>query len=76
MRQAAEWGIPSVEASLPWLKDRIRYEDFGERKRVLKMWLLLYNLRARRVGINQIKNTYMTALDLDAQMMFLQQHHA
>jgi hypothetical protein len=63
MRQSAEWGMRAPQSSFPRLKDRfIDDEEFGERKIILKMILLLYNLQARKVGINQIKNTYMPAL--------------
>ena len=57
MRQSAEWGMHSVQSSFPRLKDTFIYEEGGERRIVLKMLVLLNNLRARMVGINQIKNT-------------------
>ena len=63
MRQSAEWGMRAFQSSFPRLKDRMRYEKFGERRVILKMCMQLYNLRARKVGINQIKNTYMPCLD-------------
>ena len=31
MRQSAEWGMRSLQASFPRLKDRFIYEEFGER---------------------------------------------
>ena len=70
MHQFAEWGMRSVQASFPRLKDRFIYEEYGERRLIMKMMLLLYNLWSRKVGINQIKNTYMSALRLDANEMF------
>ena len=43
------------------------YEDTGERRILMKMVCLLYNLRARTVGrINQIKNVFMRHLDVNA----------
>ena len=71
MRQSAEWGMHSLQSSFPRLKDRFIYEEFGERRLIMKMCLLLYNLRARRVGINEIKNTYMPALNTDANELFV-----
>ena len=72
MRQSAEWGMTrALQSSFPRLKDRFIYEEFGERKIILKSILLLYNLRARKVGINQIKNTYMPALTANANEMFI-----
>ena len=62
MRQSAEWGMRALQASFPRIKDRFMYEKRGERKLILKMIVLLYNYRANKVGINQIRNTYMPAL--------------
>ena len=66
MRQAAEWGMRAIQSSFPRLKDTFVYEDTGERRILMKMVCLLYNLRARTVGINQIKNVFMTHLDVNA----------
>jgi hypothetical protein len=71
MRQTAEWGMRGLQSSFPRLKDRLIYEEYGERRVILKVLILLYNLRARKVGINQIKNTYMPALELDANELFM-----
>jgi hypothetical protein len=35
------------------------------------MMILLYNLSARKVGMNQIKNTYMPALNVTANRVYL-----
>jgi hypothetical protein len=61
-RQTAEWGMQIFQMSFPWVKDRFVYEERGERRICLKMLLLLYNMRARMVGINQIRNTFMKHL--------------
>ena len=53
----------SFQASFPRVKDHIIYEEKGERKLILHMLVLLFNYRANKVGISQIKNTYMAALD-------------
>jgi hypothetical protein len=58
LRQAAEWGMRAIQGSMPRLKDAIRYEENGERSRIMKLVPLLYNLRLSRVGLNQIANTY------------------
>ena len=63
MRQSAEWGMRGFQASFPRLKDKMKYEEGGERKKILKLSFLLYNLRARRVGINQIRNVFMPSLE-------------
>ena len=63
MRQSAEWGMRAFQGSFPRLKDKFLYEEGGERKVMLKMMLMLFNYRARKVGINQIQNTYMPYLE-------------
>ncbi len=57
-RQTAEWGMLTMQASFPRVKDIVVYEERGEWRIVLKMFVILYNMRARMVGINQIRNTY------------------
>lgn len=66
MRQTAEWGMRAIQSSFPRLCDRMPFEKRGERRVSMKMMILLYNLRARRVGINQIRNFFLQALDNDA----------
>ena len=46
MQQAVEWGMPSMQSSFLHLKDCIIYEEIQERKVIMKMIILLYNLRA------------------------------
>jgi len=66
MRQAAEWGMRTIQSSFPRLKDTFVYDDTGEHPILMKMVRLLYNLRARTVGISQIKNVFMIHLNVDA----------
>jgi hypothetical protein len=54
------------QTSFPQVKDRLIYEKRGERGICLKMLVLLYNMHARMVGINQIRNTYMKHLTRNA----------
>jgi hypothetical protein len=70
MRQSAEWGMRAIQSSFPRLKDTFVYEEAGERRIVMKMICLLYNLCARSVGINQIKNVFMKWLDEDTNTEF------
>jgi hypothetical protein len=44
------------------VKVRFVYKERGERRICLQMLVLLYNMRARMVSINQIRNTYMKHL--------------
>jgi hypothetical protein len=71
MRQSAEWGMRAIQSSFPRLKDHFVYEENGERKLLLKMMILLYNLCARKVGINQIRNTNMPALNVNANRVYV-----
>jgi hypothetical protein len=65
-RQTAVWGMLSLQTSFPRIKHRFIYEEQGERRIVLKLLILLYNMWARMIGINQIQNTYMRQLDRNA----------
>jgi hypothetical protein len=65
-RQMTKWGMLTMQTSFPRVQDRFVYKEHGERRIVLKMFVLLYNMRARMVGINQIRNTYMRHLLRDA----------
>jgi hypothetical protein len=62
----AEWGMLTIQASFPRIRDWFVYKEHGEWRMVLKMFILLYNLWARMVGINQIRNTYMPHLQRNA----------
>ena len=61
-----------LQASFPRLKDRLKYEEMGERKIVLSLIVLLYNYRASCVGLNQIRTTFYPHLYLTGQ----QGHHS
>ncbi len=56
----------TMQALFPRVKDRFAYKERGERRIALKMCVLLFNMQARMVGINQIRNTYMRHLKRDA----------
>ena len=46
-----------------FFSDKIRHEEKGERNLIMKLLIFLYNYRANKVGINQIRNTYLYALN-------------
>jgi hypothetical protein len=71
MRQSAEWRMRAVQASFPRLKDTLLYKEYGERHMILTCLYLLYNCRARLVGINQIASVYLPYLENDANMQFV-----
>ena len=64
MRQCAEWGMRALQSSFPRLNDKFPFETRGERRISIKMMVLIYNLRARMVGINQIRIFFLPALDV------------
>ena len=66
VRQMSEWGMRGLQGSFPRLKDRLIYEERGERKIILHLIVLLYNFRASTVGINQIQSSFMPHLERSA----------
>ncbi len=71
MHQSAEWGMRAFQSSMPRLNDRMIFETCGERRVTLTMMILLYNLQARAVGINQLKSVYTAPLDCNANIEFV-----
>jgi hypothetical protein len=71
MHQSSEWGMRAFQASFPRIKDCITIEYRGQRKLMMKLMVHLYNLRTRKVGINQILNVYMPALDEDVNQLYI-----
>jgi len=62
LRQASEWGMRAFQGSFPRLKDKLRYEERGERKVIQELATFLFNFRAHLVGQNQIATTFMPCL--------------
>ena len=75
MRQSAEWGMRAFQSSMPRIKDRMKFEERGERKVTLTMMVFLYNFRARMVGINQLNSFYAGPLDRDANLNILHRYY-
>ena len=71
LRQLSEWGMRGLQGSFPRLKDRIMFEDRGERKLIIQSIILLYNFRASTVGQNQIRTTFCSALARSANQYLL-----
>ncbi len=66
LRQSAEWGMRSFQSSFHRLRDRIRYEERGERLETMRMFVYLYNYRTNLVGCNQIHSTFAPWLEAQA----------
>ena len=45
------------------MKDRIAYEEKGERRVILNLMVLLYNFQCSRIGHNEIFTTFMNDKD-------------
>ena len=47
------------EAQFPRFKDNLAVKEFGERKVILQLMVLLHNFQVSTVGINEILNSFM-----------------
>ena len=45
MRQSAEWGMGLLRSSFPRMRDRLRFDDLGERKYTFRLCFLLQSHR-------------------------------
>ena len=57
-RQAAEWGMRSLQGSFGRLKFPLDANDGPGRHRLVRLCCKLHQIRAQVVGISQIKNVY------------------
>jgi hypothetical protein len=71
MWQSVKREMMTFQLSIPCLKDCMKFETRGERRVTLTMMILLYNLRARAVGINQLTSFYTAPLNRDANIEFV-----
>lgn len=60
VRQLSEHGMRMIQGQFPRLKDKLEFEEFGDRKVILNLMVLLYNYTSTTIGINQIKNSFMS----------------
>ena len=54
VRQLSEHGMRMIQGQFPRLKDRMPLEEFGERRVIMHLMVLLYNYQTGEVGINHI----------------------
>ncbi len=57
-RQAAEWGMRTLQGSFGRLQLPLNIGDDKARAELLEICVRLHNVRTTLVGINQIRNTY------------------
>lgn len=58
-RQAVEWGMRAVQSSFGRLRIPLDINDPEGRSILIETCLRLHNIRAHRVGVNQIRTVYM-----------------
>lgn len=56
-----------IPGSFPRMKDRIVYEERGERKLMILLTVLLCNVQTKLVGLSQIQKVFIPFLSMDAQ---------
>ena len=66
VRQLSEWGMRGLQGSFPRLRDRIPWEERGERKLLMQLVIYLFNYRTTVVGLNQIAVVYKKHLSTTA----------
>jgi hypothetical protein len=71
IRQLSEWGMRGLQGAFPRLKERIPYEERGERKLFMQLVVYLYNYRTEKVGFNQIRVVYKGPLSMTANELTL-----
>lgn len=71
--KGSEWRMRSLHESFPRLKDRMVYEERGERKWILVSVVRLFNLCSRLVGISQLLSTHMTEMGPEANYLAFSQ---
>jgi hypothetical protein len=70
LRQSSEWGMRSFQVSFTCIKYCIAIEHRGQCKLMMKLMVHLFNLRTRKVGINQILNVYMPSLNKNVNQIY------
>jgi len=78
LRQSAEWGMRAIQSSFPRLYDKLPYEEFSERRLLLRSVVHLYNFRTRYVGRNQIQSVfvpYMERFNEQMRSQWIQDHN-
>ncbi len=65
-RQSAEWGNRGFQAAYPRLNATLPAEPSAWRSILLETAVLLYNLRTRKIGLNQIQTVWWNGLRQDA----------
>jgi hypothetical protein len=59
-----------IQGQFPRMKDKMGFEEFGERKVIQHLMILLYNYQTSTIGINTILNSYMRKLPKDIRKEF------
>ena len=57
-RQSAKWGMADLKRGSPRLCRPLRYEERGERYKIMEIAIHLHNFQTNQNGISQIQTTY------------------
>ena len=66
-RQTAEWGNRALQGSFGCLQIPLEINDSQRRGDLIETCIRLYNFRAERVGLNQIREVYMPQWRMNAE---------
>ena len=62
-RQAVEWGMRGYKSTFRRFMKGLEIRDHRYRKQILEVSCMVYNLRTKRIGRNQISTVYLHLLD-------------
>lgn len=65
-RQESKWGMHSLQGVMPRLKNRLYYEERGERGVIIEMIVRLFNICAKLIGNFQIRSTFIPDSEISA----------
>lgn len=68
VQQASQWGISGFNGIFPRMKDCFLYEERRERTLMLWFTVLMFNIRTRPVGLNQILSTFMPNFSVESNL--------
>lgn len=67
MRQNVEWGMRMFQWTYPHMKNRFIYKERGERKPMILLTIILFNLRTKIDALNKIRTVFIHFLSVEAQ---------
>ena len=71
-RQSVEWGMTDLKRGCPRLRQRLKFEDRGDRYLIMSLAVRMHNYRVNRIGLSQVYTTYGGYWDIDTYHIFQQ----